>query len=440
MAPSWTPILDGSLFDGAVHTTAVITADLKCLEPKNLAASKSDLALYFAYLTLAGWQDHSDHAEAWLDAAIDDVATGTLGPPLYGGLTGVAWVGEHIAGLPSSAEADEVPDALSDDGDANEEVDALLVSILTRGRPWLGSYDLVAGLVGIGIYFLERLPHVRAREGLETVIARLDELAERDDDGVRWYTPAGQLPPWQLRLAPDGCYNLGMAHGIPGVIALLAHCIAHHIATDASERLLHGAITWLLAHRRNPPDDSWFGSWIALNAPQPGPSRLAWCYGDLGVAVAMMSAGLAVGEALWTDTATQVAVACSERSRSLANVNDAGLCHGAAGVAHIFNHLFQVTGDLRLRAAALDWYAATLEFHGSAGYGGYQTYRAFGIDGMPLDSPWSDDASFLTGSAGIGIALLAACTAVPPEWDRLLMIAPPLWRSQRCAELLPTNS
>jgi hypothetical protein len=40
-------------------------------------------------------------------------------------------------------------------------------------------------------------------------------------------------------------------------------------------------------------------------------------------------------------------------------------------------------------------------------------------------SRWSDETGFLTGAAGIGLALLAALTPVEPEWDRVLLLSFP---------------
>jgi hypothetical protein len=39
------------------------------------------------------------------------------------------------------------------------------------------------------------------------------------------------------------------------------------------------------------------------------------------------------------------------------------------------------------------------------------------------DLGWQDDPGFLTGAAGVGLALLAATTPVEPAWDRLLLTA-----------------
>lgn len=127
-------------------------------------------------------------------------------------------------------------------------------------------------------------------------------------------------------------------------------------------------------------------------------------------------------------TANDHSPCCSRRARSTTPssrphdswVNDAGLCHGAAGVAHLFNRLFQATGRAELRRAAVFWFERALQMRASgAGLAGYRSFFP------QLDGParWDDDASFLTGVAGIALAFLAATTAVEPAWDRALLCA-----------------
>ena len=38
---------------------------------------------------------------------------------------------------------------------------------------------------------------------------------------------------------------------------------------------------------------------------------------------------------------------------------------------------------------------------------------------------WKEEPGFLTGSAGLGLTLLAATTPVEPEWDRILLVSVP---------------
>ena len=46
-------------------------------------------------------------------------------------------------------------------------------------------------------------------------------------------------------------------------------------------------------------------------------------------------------------------------------MRDAGLCHGAAGLAHLYNRMFQASRDERFAAAARCWFQRTLELRQS---------------------------------------------------------------------------
>jgi lantibiotic biosynthesis protein len=171
-----------------------------------------------------------------------------------------------------------------------------------------------------------------------------------------------------------------------------------------------------------------------------GPSRLVWCLGDLSIAVALLAASEAFEHRQWYDTALESALTASERPTEFSGVIDAGLCHGAAGVGHVFNRLFQAAGEKRLAAAAQQWFSIALEMpapsaapillpqsqlHGKtmqmppggiAGFSAWTYSEAFGWH-------WIADRGFLTGAAGIGPALTAAIDHDAPIWDRVLLLS-----------------
>jgi hypothetical protein len=101
-------------------------------------------------------------------------------------------------------------------------------------------------------------------------------------------------------------------------------------------------------------------------------------------------------------------------------VVDAALCHGAAGLGHIFNRMFHATGEELFAGSAQRWLARALELrrHGE-GIGGFLAAENHPEGGFN----WVEDRSFLTGAAGIALALLAATTAVEPSWDRMLLLS-----------------
>src|SRR5205814_7193584 len=101
---------------------------------------------------------------------------------------------------------------------------------------------------------------------------------------------------------------------------------------------------------------------------------------------------------------------------------DAGLCHGAAGLGHLFNRMYQATKDATLARAARFWFERTLAMRRPGrGIGGFSTLSGK-ADGTRY---WENDPGLLTGSAGIALALLAATTSIEPAWDRMLLLSRP---------------
>jgi len=418
-ANRWSPILTGSLASEALDAVRAISQALRASpraqyqggspgpasEP-SLAAGHAGQAVLHGYLAKAGLTRRARQtSEALLDEAAEAVSEVSLPPWFYQGFPGVAWAVAHLDDAKERADADP-----------GEDIDAALDAYLSRS-PWVGAYDLISGLVGLAVYALERLPRAGARHMLELIVERLEETSERTEAGVRWRTPPGFLPDDLRAKAQEGCYNLGLAHGVPGVIALLGGVCAAGIAPTKARSLLDGAVSWLLSRKLPPDAGSSFPAWTAPGVPAV-PVRSAWCYGDPGVAAALLCAARAVDEASWEREALEIARRAAARPPDQAGVRDAGLCHGAAGLAHLFNRMYQATGDACLGDAARFWFARTLELRrpgcGIAGYAACESRS-----GEP--ARWRDDPGLLTGAAGIALALLAAVTPIEPAWDRMLL-------------------
>jgi hypothetical protein len=99
---------------------------------------------------------------------------------------------------------------------------------------------------------------------------------------------------------------LGLAHGIPGVIALLgAACRVKAIRRQARP-LLEGAIRWLLRQRLPRGSVSNFVAWADEGIEERG-SRLAWRYGNAGAAIALFNAARCARNAVWERAALEIA-------------------------------------------------------------------------------------------------------------------------------------
>ncbi len=358
-------------------------------------------SLLHAYLALHGASEgRADTAIDLLDRATDAAGALALPPSLYFGFAGISWVATHLGGRLFEESLDNC-----------REVDEAVLAALVH-PVWSAKYELLDGIVGMGVYGLERLPRPSAGRLVEAVVDLLAARAERSADGAAWFTSVELLDPAYREGAPRGLYNLGMAQGIAGVIAFLGSACRAAIAVDRVRPLLDDAISWLLARERPPGADHRFTNGD-IPGQDGGPSRLGWCHGDLAVATALRVAARGAGEAAWADHARRVARCAAARAVEGAGVPDAGLCHGAAGVGHLFNRFYQETGDPALGEAARIWLQRAVAMREPGrGIGGYRMAQHSG----KYDSP-----GFRVGASGVGLALLASVSPVRPDWDRLLM-------------------
>ncbi len=353
-ASSWQPILDGELAvaaRAAVHELADAIAAAQ-VEPPHAP----DVALFWAYAGELG-DAHFDGAVEATCAAVEELG----GSALHGGAVGAAWALAHLAD-------DSAVDLLAG-------FDQMIGDALRDDPEWFGGHDLILGLAGTGVYLLER-PASPARDAaLARVVERLAATCERGADGASWRTPPALLVPEQRVRYPDGYRDCGLAHGVPGVVAMLSR-----LDDPRARALAADGARWTLAQRVR-------GTMPAIAGGDP--ARTAWCYGDPGVSLALARVA--------RDEALALARAAAARDPELCGVRDAALCHGASGLAHVFGRWFHATGEPAFRDSARAWLA-----------------RALALP-RPLEP------CLLEGAVGLALALLAALGHEEPRWDRMML-------------------
>ena len=344
------------------------------VERPGLASGDAGLALTFHLLAeRLSDERFARAAQACLVRAKKALAERPLGPGLFDGLAGIAWVLNAV------------------DPDDCAPLDAALLAALRQG--WHFDFDLGRGLVGVGVYALERLDRADGAELLERVVSTLLGSAQTVGDGLTWQTRAEFLHADDRARVPNGRYDLGMAHGVPSVLAFLARCAERGLAPaePAAVRAAH----WL---RRQclPGDRPRYGKCVGdARAVRP-----AWCYGDPGVALAWARAGASLGRPEWIAFARALAADSCVRASDGDRVRDRGLCHGTAGLALVCFELYRRTSDDALLHAGRRWLQAR----------------------SPADDSGAADPSLFNGDAGLVLALLAATQPGPPAWGRLLLL------------------
>lgn len=432
----WHPIMVGAASEEifaviekiaeALHRppAAWIPREREGVEPYRIARGASlghgsaGIALFYAYLSQIFEANpiFADEAHRFISHACDALEIVPMSGGLYRGISGIAWTVQHLQGFLYDDES------YDPETDPNIDIDRILLD--HRSKP--EKFDLWEGCAGLGVYALERYPHSNSKLLLELLIKQLEQLAVHNDNGITWFTPpeTGRSPAGQV--SPGGSYVLGVAHGLSGVISFLSRVHRLNILPDTTKKLLYGAVSWLLARQQEKDSPLIFPQFIIPpdNIPLTT-GTFGWCHGDVGLAAALVTAAGCTGESSWKAKAIEAAHASIDYLNELSkttHLRHPCLCHGTAGLGHLFNRIYQATGVEAFKKEAGKWFRHTVKLRTpGTGIAGFTHY------GRNEDGEMAEiyDPAFIQGAAGIGLALLAAVTDLEPGWDRVMAISAP---------------
>lgn len=278
------------------------------------------------------------------------------------------------------------------------------------------NYDYLHGALGAALYFFERLPNKSAEKALNKILDGLVTLAVDLPEGITWREYSLTAPEQD---DSKSFYNLGTAHGVPGIISVLTMFSEAGIKKTISNKVLRKSIDWLLSKKNDPSKIAVFPYYIAPHEPDNDKeSRLAWCYGDLGASYCIFKAGEATGNEKWKKEAIEIALKTTKRRDPLDNKQlDAAICHGTSGIAYIYFKYYMHTGIKEFKVASDFWQEQTLLLakykNGAAGYKRYDA----------LNNKMKNDFGFLEGAAGIGLVLSSIRKKRHFDWDRSLLLS-----------------
>ncbi|QHS62290.1 lanthionine synthetase C family protein [Chitinophaga agri] len=366
-------------------------------------------ALFYAYYyQLTKKRKHLSKVHHLLEQAVHDLA-GTALPYNYcNGIAGIVWGIQHL--VKAGFAGDEGLE------DIFEDVDAILgeemISTLQQG-----GHDFLHQGLGIALYFLERTQYPLAVKWLEAAVDALQDTAIETLEGITWQDHLTGLTD---RPANETSFNLGLAHGVPAILSILGMIHNKGIAVVQTAALLRKGLNWLL-DCKNPPDKTAISLYPALvdiqhTALTGHQSRLGWCYGDLGIATLMLNAANWLSDNTYKTYALDIFHhTLQHRNAQNGSVHDACLCHGSAGIAHIYRRAWLQTNDPALLNGATHWLQHTLQIntHQDAPAG----FCFYG------KGAYENSYGMLEGIAGIGLSLIAAIDPdTDPAWDRCILL------------------
>ncbi|MEZ4905911.1 MAG: lanthionine synthetase C family protein [Spirosomataceae bacterium] len=370
----------------------------------SLMGGKMGYALFEAYYNqLFGVEDDS-RLWKYVSDSLNQVQEDQMIHSFAGGISGVAWAFLHLynQGLLQEEELDAegIVEGL-DEG--LFEVSMLLLKD--------GDFDYLHGGLSACLYFLERKPSAQVESYVEQIVTQLSEIAVRFPNGdISWKFRNFN----QYTLANAPTCNLGLSHGTASIVAVLSLLYERGYARELCKELIEGNLQWMW-RVRNKASYSIFPNTVT-DEPQEQESRLAWCYGDLGIANTFWLAGEKLQNQTWKDVANQTILNSATRQDENMRIHDAPFCHGAMGASYIFRKFAKRLAKPLLEVTADVWLQKALDFALPKDQKDvFLSYRGEKMGYEP-------NLSILDGEASIGMVLLSEMGA-STAWDRFLLLS-----------------
>lgn len=366
-------------------------------------------ALFYAYYYQhTSAKEHFNKSLEIIEKSIMALAQQSMNGSFCSGIAGISWCIDHLIGM-GFIEAEDVEDVFVD-------IDKIVGDFLDESIRE-GKNDFLHEGVGTALYFLRR-PHTIARGYLERLVTYLEDTAHTLPTGISW---KDNFSSQSEKHKDADLYNLGLAHGVPAIIAILARIHEYGVARETTARLIDDSIKWLLSTQRTNGDKGVSLFPVQTDA-QNNPvgvahSRLGWCYGDLGIATMLLGVSNRLSRKDYKDAAMHIFHEISlHRNRKNGAVHDACICHGSAGIAHILQQAGLATREPVIMEAAEQWLQTTLQMNTWAdGPAGYKFYH---------HPEYLNSHNVLEGIAGIGLSLISFLDPkIKPEWNESLLIS-----------------
>jgi lantibiotic biosynthesis protein len=207
--------------------------------------------------------------------------------------------------------------------------------------------------------------------------------------------------------------NFGLSHGIPAILVFLQRAHNRVFMQEKCRQLTLEFLEFFKTCVNNDSVKSVFPNFVTTIDKYDRPdSRLAWCYGDIGIASTLLQLdqefdmpeirGIAI-------KALDKAIIRSETDE-LFSVHDPFFCHGSCGIAQVYKRSYQHTGLERYQKAYHFWLnniLSYIEHH----------------DTKQEDEKENYKIELLNGYTGTNLVLLSEITDIPTDWDQLFLLS-----------------
>ncbi len=277
-------------------------------------------------------------------------------------------------------------------------------------------YDFLHGALGIAYCFLTRTHHNSYTNKVisETLLFLQSNLIlDETKRTSKWISK---------NTKNEDEYNISLSHGMSSIVVFLLKMYqqAECYVKDGLKLMIENTVGYILMQEIDHNKYGSFFPYVAIESSKSiSKSRLAWCYGDLGIATTLFQAGYILDRQDWIEKSLEILQFAASWRRDLKDnmVFDACFCHGTSGIGHIFYRMWCNTRIPEFKEAADYWFAETLKMaRFEDGLEGFKIWNT-------LTHSYDNSYGLLEGVAGIGLALISYANETEPTWDECLLLS-----------------
>lgn len=273
------------------------------------------------------------------------------------------------------------------------------------------NFDYLHGFLGIlflclELYSFSKEPifKEKIKKPIINIVYLLDSLSlQLTPDKISWISKG-------LYSKTEG-FSFGFAHGIPSIVSLLTRVYYLGVEKKNIKNMLERACNFLISVKGE-YDGSCFPNFIMVRNNERIPtsnSRLAWCYGDLSVGIALLNCGKVIENKNIIKEADEILLNTTKREYSKTGIVDVFLCHGTSGLVMMYNYLYKVTGKEIYKERTDFWLNDTI-IKSQQNYPNIKTW-------IGSEGGWTDQDSILEGKSGL---LLQLYSIIDKEYENPL--------------------
>lgn len=305
------------------------------------------------------------------------------------------------------------------------------IDTLDKNQISMSDYDVIKGVCGIGRYLLFFKDDKCIENTLIKILRYLIDITKdievKEHKVPGWYISAdNQFLEVEKKSYPNGNFNCGLAHGIPGPMALLAIALINDVEISGQREAIKKIAEWLYKWKYS---DSLGISWPGrisfeeyINNDYVNiATRAGWCYGAPGVLRSMWLAGEALEDSKYKNAAINALDRLFNENSEKWELFSPTFCHGYSGLLRITQLMYESTYIERFEKYRDIVLKKVLSY--------YEPDSPFGFYNVDNINPLEqgkltkmNNPGMLDGISGTVLSLLSVARPVKTSWDSVFLL------------------